>query len=132
MNNHWSVSVFRNGENVVTIESNCLSGRNLSAEDEATVRDCARHLLAFVGDGSWACVLCSEAAGTLSNPKRHVLHRRDEICPRANGVVHGKTCEKRPHDAAHGGYLHSEDDDSPYDVDGVRYCGRCHRCLVAP
>jgi hypothetical protein len=46
---HWAVSVFCNGENVVTIESNCLSGRDLSPEDEATIRLCAQHLLAFVG-----------------------------------------------------------------------------------
>ena len=34
-------------------------------------------------------------------------------------------CEKVPH--TRDGYLHSEDDDGPYDVDGVKYCGRCHR-----
>lgn len=27
------------------------------------------------------------------------------------------------------GFLHAGDDDSPYNVDGVRYCGRCHHCL---
>jgi hypothetical protein len=47
---HWAVSVDRNGENILTIESRCLSGRYLSPEDEATIRDCARQLLAFVGD----------------------------------------------------------------------------------
>lgn len=35
------------------------------------------------------------------------------------------TCEKVQHIG--GGYLHDDDDDSPYDVDGVMYCGRCHR-----
>lgn len=35
------------------------------------------------------------------------------------------TCEKAPHVGS--GYLHAEDDDLPYDVDGVRYCGRCHK-----
>lgn len=41
---------------------------------------------------------------------------------------HGVNCPKRRHydDCA---YLHSSDDDSPYDVDGVMYCGRCHRAL---
>ena len=43
---------------------------------------------------------------------------------RTSYVIHGRTCEKVPH--ARDGYLHSEDDDTPYDVDGVRYCGRCH------
>lgn len=35
-------------------------------------------------------------------------------------------CPKAPHDNPNGGYLHGADDDSPYSVDGVRYCGRCH------
>ena len=46
---------------------------------------------------------------------------------RTSYVIHGRTCEKVPH--ARDGYLHSEDDDTPYDVDGVRYCGRCHMAL---
>lgn len=44
---------------------------------------------------------------------------------------HGENgrCIKVPHDG--GGYLHSETDDGPYDVDGVWYCGRCHEYLPA-
>lgn len=38
---------------------------------------------------------------------------------------HGVSCPKAPH-GPEGGYLHDEDDDRPYDVDGVSYCGRCH------
>jgi hypothetical protein len=49
---HWAVTVTRNGENVVTIESNCLSGRELDPADEDTIRIAARHLLAFVGDNT--------------------------------------------------------------------------------
>lgn len=37
-------------------------------------------------------------------------------------------CRKEPHEAR-GGYLHAEDDDTPYYVDGLRYCGRCHHFL---
>jgi hypothetical protein len=37
-------------------------------------------------------------------------------------------CVKVPH--AGTGYLHAEDDDGPYDVDGVLYCGRCHSWFV--
>jgi len=37
-------------------------------------------------------------------------------------------CEKVPHEQR-GGYLHAEDDDTPYYVDGLRYCGRCHHFL---
>lgn len=47
---HWAVTVSRNGEDVVTIESNCLSGREISAEDEETIRKAAHHLLSFIGD----------------------------------------------------------------------------------
>ncbi len=47
---HWSVTVSRNGENILTTESNCLSGRNLSDEDEACIRNCVQHLLSFVGE----------------------------------------------------------------------------------
>lgn len=39
---------------------------------------------------------------------------------------HGVDCPKAEHERYGGGYLHGPDDDSPYDVDGVLYCGRCH------
>lgn len=47
---HWLVTVERNGEKVVTIEPNCLSGRDVSREDEDAIRAAAGHLLAFIGD----------------------------------------------------------------------------------
>lgn len=37
---------------------------------------------------------------------------------------HGIDCPKVQHIGE--GYLHEYDNDSPYDVDGVLYCGRCH------
>lgn len=43
-------------------------------------------------------------------------------------VTHGLNCPKQPHTRPDG-YLHAENDDRPYDVDGCRYCGRCHRAL---
>lgn len=48
---HWSVTVSRDGEEIVTIESNCLSGREISAADEDAIRTAARHLLSFIGEG---------------------------------------------------------------------------------
>jgi hypothetical protein len=51
MTQHWSVTVERNGEIVVTIESNCLSGRAIGEEDEKIIRNCAHNLLSFIGDG---------------------------------------------------------------------------------
>ena len=46
--------------------------------------------------------------------------------------IHGKTCRKVVHGSTGypvGGYLHGDYDDSPYDVDGLKYCGRCHQCI---
>jgi hypothetical protein len=40
---------------------------------------------------------------------------------------HGIDCEKVPHTGE--GYLHGENDNLPYDVDGWKYCGRCHKVL---
>lgn len=37
---------------------------------------------------------------------------------------HGAHCPKVVHIGK--GYLHGENNDGPYDVDGVDYCGRCH------
>ena len=43
---------------------------------------------------------------------------------------HGLTCRKVEHTLADGGYLHDANDDTPYDVDGIVYCGRCHEHLA--
>jgi hypothetical protein len=42
-------------------------------------------------------------------------------------IVHGISCKKKPH--VRSGYLHGEDDDTPYNVDGLKYCGRCHTAI---
>jgi len=44
-------------------------------------------------------------------------------------AAHGRDCPKAAHLGE--GYLHAADDDGPYDVDGVAYCGRCHGWLGA-
>jgi hypothetical protein len=41
--------------------------------------------------------------------------------------LHGVNCQKKPHIGT--GHLHGEDDDLPYLVDGVTYCGRCHTAM---
>lgn len=47
---HWSVSVERNGENLVTIETNMLSGKpDFTPEEEDTIRAAGETLLAFIG-----------------------------------------------------------------------------------
>jgi hypothetical protein len=50
MMEYFSVTVSRNGERLVTIETTVLSGRELSDEDEDCIRNAARHLLGFVGN----------------------------------------------------------------------------------
>ncbi len=44
-------------------------------------------------------------------------------------ITHGYNCKKAPH-TLKTGYLHAEEDDSPYVVDSVTYCGRCHTFMV--
>ncbi len=59
-----------------------------------------------------------------------LLRRKSETAQMLarHGVIrHGANCPKVAHVCD--GYLHDADDDSPYDVDGVMYCGRCHVCL---
>lgn len=47
----WAVTVERGGERLLTIESDCLSGKAvMTPEDEETIREAAQHLLAFVGE----------------------------------------------------------------------------------
>ena len=43
-------------------------------------------------------------------------------------MQHGVNCTKEAH--VRTGYLHDERDDSPYNVDGLPYCGRCHVALL--
>ena len=46
---HWAVTVRVDGSEVLTIESNCLSGVDNIADYADTVRECGEHLLAFIG-----------------------------------------------------------------------------------
>ena len=47
---HWAVEVSTNGDQIVRIETACLSGREISEQDEEIIRNAAHHLLAFIGD----------------------------------------------------------------------------------
>jgi hypothetical protein len=61
---HWSVNVSMNGESLVTIESNCLSGKPEFTEAEAQViRDAATHLKAFIGEPKPLICECSRYEG---------------------------------------------------------------------
>ena len=53
-------------------------------------------------------------------------HRRGDLNYKEPNpvLIHGRDCPKVEHSGA--GYLHADDYDGGYDVDGVQYCGRCH------
>ena len=61
---HWSVTVRSGGDEIVTMESNHLSGRELSDEDREIIRVAARSLLAFVGDAVAIDAVDPQATGT--------------------------------------------------------------------
>lgn len=48
---HWSVTVAVEGTNVVTIESNCLSGLENVTDFRPEIIEAAENLLAFIGTG---------------------------------------------------------------------------------
>lgn len=50
---HWAVTVSRNGKEIVTIESNSPSVREISDEDRRIIDHAARHLLEFIGGGDF-------------------------------------------------------------------------------
>lgn len=72
-------------------------------------------------------VLCSTAQKM--SPQEAQAKVENDLATGYSSAIrtHGRDCCKATH--VGGGYLHSEKDDSPYDVDGVLYCGRCHGCL---
>ncbi len=97
---HWSVNVSLNGESLVTIESNCLSGKPEFTEEEATViRTAAIHLTSFIGKpepkahafiasygNSSYCQTCGEL---------RVTHSAASLCPGYRRSDYGKeaTCK---------------------------------------
>lgn len=64
----------------------------------------------------------SSAVSAAAAAAREIVDLIDDV-----PIVHGTTCVKAVHDRD--GMLHDEKDDTPFDVDGVKYCGRCHYCL---
>lgn len=53
---HWRVTVEADGKQILCIESNCLSGIPNIQDYAITVRNCARHLLAFIGDRDYTAL----------------------------------------------------------------------------
>ncbi len=65
----WRVTVSRNGEHVVSIERESLSGREISPADEAAIRESALNLLAFIGDPPPPCFSPKRALATFLGEK---------------------------------------------------------------
>lgn len=60
-NRRWAVTVEAEGESVLTLAWNHLSGRDLSGADVEMIRMCAHQLLAFIGDPSPLADLSGES-----------------------------------------------------------------------
>lgn len=78
--------------------------------------------------GEDGCVVCGAEVIASQCDKCGYVHEPPAIAP---AVVHGVNCKKVAHDFR-GGYLHDAYDDTPYNVDGISYCGRCHTAIPAP
>lgn len=46
---HWAVEIRVNGEQILCIESNCLSGVDNISDYTDIIESCAKHLLGFIG-----------------------------------------------------------------------------------
>lgn len=63
--------------------------------------------------------------------RRGLWAKQDTTTTQGEVIVHGVNCKKAWHH--HGdGWLHNEADDSPFIVDRVAYCGRCHHVMPTP
>lgn len=102
---HWSVTVSRHGEEIVTIEPDCLSGRDCTPEDEAAIRVAACTLLGFIG-----------SAGA-SHDGDQVL--REVFTERERQIVHEGF--DAPHDDDHG--------DGQLCRAAMSYCQSASTCL---
>lgn len=87
---------------------------------------CQSKNIAFTAEGNFRSVVnafCVRFGGRVRECarqwKEHVMGE----------TRHGINCPKNPHTRE--GYLHDIDDDAPYDIDGVKYCGRCHVAMPA-
>lgn len=59
MREGYSVTVSRNGEPILTIERQMVSGQSdLSKDDAAAIRDAGEHLVAFAGPETYTCFAC--------------------------------------------------------------------------
>lgn len=72
-----AVSVYRNGQFVVSIETNCLSGRDISPADEKAIEWAADSLLGFIGASRSSLVGSGEKSAEWARDNCHMLARRE-------------------------------------------------------
>ena len=77
IHDHWRVEVSTSGDSIVAIEPGMLSGKELTQKDENTIRNCAEHLLSFVGNTG--VNYDDKSAGLLEECKKHKA-RILELC----------------------------------------------------
>ena len=63
MREGYAVTVSKDGENILTIEHECLSGRELTEAEARVVWDAGEHLKAFAGDPDLTptCFFCGSS-----------------------------------------------------------------------
>lgn len=61
MREGYAVQVLKWGKPILTIEHECLSGKELNEDEEQAVRECAEHLKSFAGEpaSETPCFLCN-------------------------------------------------------------------------
>lgn len=78
MREGYAVQVLKWGEPILTIEHECLSGRELSEDEESAVRESADHLLSFVGDGTpQPCFACGGVDACVSDCALTIMEHQD-------------------------------------------------------
>lgn len=100
----------------------------LVASRDANAEDARRYRYATADLSGDARVRRNEILDRLPVMSKSAADAAIDSAMGAGGVQHGVNCPKVIH-KARGGYLHAADDDTPYDVDGCTYCGRCHYAL---
>lgn len=102
--------------------TDCLEGSSYQWEVESIIED--------------AVEIGVQAAYGVHRPLQAEIDDDEESLPAGDRItpeqepprrIHGQDCPKAQHLGE--GYLHDADDDRPYDIDGLTYCGRCHGWL---
>lgn len=88
----WCVTVKDATDEIVTIESECLSGREIGPDEDGTILKAASHLLGFIGRGYDADAAASLASKDAEIERLKAVIERDrtktaEILGATNGVV---------------------------------------------